>query len=544
MVAAADPRAVDAGLEMLAAGGTATDAAIAAMAVLGLVEPQSAGVGGGGFMVAYDKASGAVNAYDGREAAPAAATGDYFRGPDGKPLPFGQAIQSGLSTGAPSLYAMLKLAHDDSGKLPWAKLFEPAIKLADDGFVVGPRMHNSIVSVANRGALKQDPAALAYFFTPDGQPLPVGFVRKNPEYAATLRAIAAKGPKALQEGPIAEAIIKAVHQAPRPGQLTLADLKNVKPRKLPALCGMYRVYKVCGPTPPSSGGVAVAELLGLYARARPHPEGVNSADDWAAFMWASRLAYVDRDWYVGDDAFTPMPLKAMVSANYLDQRAKLIDVSKAPAQVEPGDPAAAVGEPSLRAHWGGVGGKIEGGTTHMSIIDKYGNAVAMTASVESVLGSQRMAAGFMLNNQLTDFSFIAAQNGRPVANAVAAGKKPRSSMSPTIIFDQNGNVYALIGSPGGSSIIAYVAKTIIALIDWKLPMQQAIDTANVVGADTTIRIERDRFAQPIADELIKRGWTLRQNASEESGLQGIVVRPGGLEGGADSRREGVAKLAP
>lgn len=545
MVAAADPRAVDAGVQMLAAGGTAADAAIATMAVLGLVEPQSAGVGGGGFLVAYDKASGAVSAYDGREAAPAAATPDYFRGPDGKFLPFGQAIASGLSTGAPSLYAMLKVAHDDNGKLPWAKLFEPAIKLADEGFVVSPRMSGSIAGMASRSSLKQDPAALAYLFTPDGQPLPAGFVRKNPEYAATLRAIAAQGPTVLQEGPIADAILKAVHQAPRPGKLTAADLKNVKPRKLPALCGAYRVYKVCGPTPPSSGGVAVAELLGLYARARPHPAGVNSADDWAAFMWASRLTYSDRDFYVADDAFTPMPLKGMVSAQYLDQRAKLIDLAKdAPADVQPGDPAVAVGEASLLNHWGGPGGRQEGGTTHMSVLDRYGNAVVMTASVESAFGSQRMAGGFFLNNQLTDFSFISSINGKPVANAVAAGKKPRSSMSPTIVFDQNGDVFALIGSPGGSSIIAYVAKTVVALIDWKLSMQQAIDTANVVAAGDVIRVEGDRFSQPVADELTKRGWTLRQNASEISGLHGIVVRPSGLEGGADPRREGVAKLAP
>jgi gamma-glutamyltranspeptidase/glutathione hydrolase len=541
MVAAADPRAVDAGLAMLAAGGSATDAAIATIAVLGLVEPQSAGVGGGGFLVAYDKASGALDAYDGREAAPAAATPDYFLGPDGKPLPMGTAVASGRSTGAPSLYAMLKLAHDSGGKLLWAKLFDPAIKLAEEGFAVSPRLNASIASMANR-PLKNDPAARAYLYTPEGAPLPVGFLRKNPEYAATLRAIAKDGPKALQRGPIADAILKTTHAAPLPGVLTQADLANVKPRKLAALCGAFRTYKVCGAPPPTSGGVALVELLGLYERARPQPAGPQSADDWAAFIWASRLAYADRDFYIADDAFTPMPLKAMMAPTYLDQRYKVADITKAaPPQLAAGDPAAAVGEPSLRDRWGGGPRTPEGGTTHLSVIDARGNAVAMTASVESAFGAQRMAAGFFLNNQLTDFSFTPAINGKPVANAVAAGKKPRSSMSPTIIFDSKGDLYALVGSPGGSSIIAYVAKTVIGLIDWKLTMQQAIDQPNVVANNAAVRVESDRFSPALSSALTARGWTLRQNASEISGVNAIVVRPTGLEGGADSRREGVAR---
>jgi gamma-glutamyltranspeptidase / glutathione hydrolase len=541
MVAAADPRAVDAGVAMLAAGGSATDAAIATIAVLGLVEPQSAGVGGGGFLMSYNRASGAVAAYDGRESAPAAATPDYFLGPDGKPLPFRTAVASGRSTGAPSLYAMLKLAHDNGGKLAWTKLFEPAIKLADEGFVVSPRMSASIASMAD-SALKNDPAARAYLFLPDGAPLPVGFVRKNPEYAATLRAIAKDGPKALQQGPIADAILTATHAGSLPGVLTRADLRNVKPRKLPALCGTFRTYKICGAPPPTSGGVAVNELLGLYERARPQPGGAQSADDWAAFIWASRLAYADRDFYIADDAFTPMPLKAMMAPAYLDQRFKQADLAKAaPAQLAPGDPAAAVGEPSLLAHWGGGPGVPEGGTTHLSIVDANGDAVAMTASVEAAFGAERMAAGFFLNNQLTDFSFAPSIGGKPVANSVAAGKKPRSSMSPTIVFDAKGDLYAIVGSPGGSSIIAYVAKTVIALIDWKLTMQQAVDQPNVVANSGAVRVERDRFSPALSDALTARGWSIRQNASEVSGVNAIVVRPEGLEGGADSRREGVAR---
>jgi gamma-glutamyltranspeptidase/glutathione hydrolase len=290
----------------------------------------------------------------------------------------------------------------------------------------------------------------------------------------------------------------------------------------------------------------VIELLGLYERARPQPAGPQSADDWAAFAWASRLAYADRDFYIADDAFTPMPLKAMIAPAYLDQRIRAADIVKgAPAQIPPGDPGAALGEPSLRGRWGGGPAASEGGTTHLSVIDSHGNAVAMTASIEAAFGAQRMAAGFFLNNQLTDFSFMPTIGGKPVANAVAGGKKPRSSMSPTIVFDAKGDVYALVGSPGGSSIIAYVAKTIIGLIDWNLTMQQAIDQPNVVANNAAVRVERDRFSPALSEALTARGWTLRQNASENSGVNAIVVRAQGLEGGADSRREGVARaLSP
>lgn len=541
MIAAADPRAVEAGLRMLRQGGSATDAAIAVIAVLGLVEPQSAGVGGGGVMVEYDSARKRTTAYDGREAAPAAATAEYFFA-GGKPLPFPYAVVSGLSTGAPSLYAMLKLAHDDHGKLPWAKLFEPAIELAEQGFVVSPRLHNSIAQMASRGALKADAAARAYLFTEDGQPLPIGFVRKNPDYAATLRALAANGPKALQEGAIAAEIVKAVHRDPRPGLLSEADLKAVKPQRLEAVCGGYRAYRICGMPPPSSGGVAVQEILNIFQRLRPAPVGPLNVDDWAGFLWASRLAYADRDYYVADDTIVPVPTKGLIAPRFAAARAKLADLGKAaPAFVAPGDPSLVTGGPSLLGRWGMPSGMPEGGTTHISIVDQKGDAVALTATIEAPFGSERMAAGFFLNNQLTDFSINPVLNGKPVANAPAAGKKPRSSMAPTLIFDRNGRLYAAIGSPGGSAIIAYVAKTIIGVVDWNLSMQDAIDLPNVVAAGGVVSTEKERFPAALSDALAARGWAVRQSSGEISGLNGFVIRKTGLEGGSDPRREGEAR---
>jgi gamma-glutamyltranspeptidase/glutathione hydrolase len=511
------------------------------MAVLGLVEPQSAGVGGGGFMLTYDRASRRLAAYDGREAAPAAASPRLFFAADGKPLPFPQAVASGLSTGAPSLYAMLKLAHDRDGKLPWARLFDPAIKLAEDGFVVSPRLHIWATLMGAASSLKLDPAARAYLFLADGSALPVGYIRKNHEYAQTLRALAAEGPRALQRGEIADAIIAATRQQPRPGRLTIADLAAVKPRRLEAICAPYRSYRVCGAPPPTSGGVAVLDILGLYARARPHPVGAQNEDDWAAFFWASRIAFADRDYYLADDTRAPVPVKGLLSGAYLDQRASLIDLQKpAPAFVAPGDAAPYGGQKSLLGAWGIPNAPTDAGTTHLSVVDHRGDVAALTASIEAPFGAERMAAGFFINNQLTDFSINPEFNGKPVANAVDAGKKPRSSMAPTLVFDHDGHFYMAIGSPGGSSIIPYVAKTLIGVLDWNLSIQDAINLPNVVASGPSVRVERDRFPPGIAAVLTARGWALAPVAGEISGLHGIRVTPLGLEGGADPRREGVA----
>lgn len=540
MVTAADPRAVDAGVEMLRRGGAATDAAIATMMVLGLVEPQSAGVGGGGFLLNYDKSANDIDAYDGRERAPLAATPALFTAPNGRALPFNEAVASGLSTGAPSLIAMLEKAHADHGKLPWRDLFEPAIKLADEGFIVSPRLAQ-FLAYMKESPIAQDPEAGPYFY-PNGAPLAAGARRTNPKYAATLRAIQTRGARALQNGEIADAILAQVKRAPRPGALSLADLRNVAPRKLDPVCGPYRTYRVCSMGPPSSGAMGLLSSLGLYERARPSPVGPSDVDDWAAYLWASRIAYSDRDHYAADDTFVPVPTAALIDPRYLSVRAKDIDLTKAPPTLlQPGDPSLTIGGPSYLERWGRDRTNEPGGTTHISIIDGNGDAVAMTATVESAFGSQRMAAGFMLNNQLTDFSLEPTKNGKPVANAPAPGKRPRSSMTPTLVFDANGNLYAVVGSPGGSAIIGYVSKTIIGMIDWKLSPTDAVALANITARTNVAAAEVQRLPAGMEASLRARGWTFRPTTLEASGLNVIRVTPRGFEGAADPRREGVAR---
>lgn len=542
MVTAADPRAVEAGLEMLREGGSATDATIAAMMVLGLVEPQSAGVGGGGFLLAYDGASERIEAFDGRERAPGGATPDMFLNADGTPMSFRDAAHSGRSIGTPSLVAMLKLAHDRHGRLPWARLFEPAIRLADEGFIVSPRMAALIRMFG--GDMREDPAARAYFFTPEGEPLPAGFRRTNAAYAATLRRIAAEGPRVLQQGPIAEEIVATAQRSPRAGTLTLADLQAYAPRRLDPLCGSFRVYRVCGMGPPSSGGFAVLSILGLYERARPTPGGPANADDWSAYMWASRLGYADRDYYIADDTYVPAPTAPFLAAPYLDNRATQIDIARAPTRIERGDAGVMIDGQPLAERWGRDTTDEQAGTTHLSVVDAQGNAVALTATVEAAFGAQRMAGGFLLNNQLTDFARVPTINGRPVANAVAGGKRPRSSMSPTIVTDRDGELVAVIGSPGGSGIIGYVSRTLIGVLAWDQTMQDAISTGNVIASSNTVRIETSRLPPGTQEQLAARGWTLRAIQSEDSGLHGIRVTPNGLDGGADPRREGTVGRLP
>lgn len=539
MVSAANPHAVEAALEILREGGSAVDAAIAAELVLGLVEPQSSGIGGGGFMLFYNGETEQITGYDGRERAPAAATGTMFMGANGQPLGYLDAVASGLSTGTPSLVAMLKMAHDEHGRLPWARLFEPALRLADNGFEVSPRLARLIAGAGQRGRLRADFAARAYFFDRAGNPWPVGHLLRNPEYAATLRAIAEQGPQALTQGPIAEQIIRAVQRNPRGGRLTLTDLQSYQPKRFEAVCGAYRVYRVCGAPAPSSGN-AVIEILGLYERARPEAGDANNPDDWAAFLWASRLAYADRDHYMADDEFAPMPTRELVAREYLDQRAQIINLTAAPpTRVAPGAPA---GEELLN-QWGQDTGD-DGGTTHLSIVDPWGNAVALTATVESAFGSQRMVAGFMLNNQLTDFSFTPTLNGRPIANAVEPRKRPRSSMSPTIVTDRNGELVLVIGSPGGSAILGYVARTTIGILDWGMSPQDAINLGNATARTPPARLELNRLPEGIAGALTARGWQIADSSGEESGLHAIQVTEAGLAGGADPRREGVVGRLP
>lgn len=536
MVTAANPHAVNAAVEILNAGGNAVDAAIAAELVLGLVEPQSSGIGGGGFLMFYNGQSEDIAAYDGRERAPMGATPTMFLDARGNPMPFIDAQASGRSIGAPSLVAMLKLAHDENGRLPWARLFEPAIRLAESGFEVSPRLARLIAAYGERGRhLRADFAARAYFFDAAGAPRPVGFLLRNPDYALTLRAIAAQGPTALSEGPIAEAIVAAAQRQPRRGTLTLDDLRAVHPRRMAPVCAAYRVYRACTAGSPSSGNATLA-ILGLYQRARPNPNGQGSADDWSAFLWASRLAYADRDHYMADDQFAQVPTQELIAPAYLDERARQIDLAHAPTVVTPaGTPAG----DALRNQWGAAWSE-DAGTTHISIVDSWGNAVALTATVESAFGSQRMVAGFFLNNQITDFAFEPTRNGLPVANAVAPGKAPRSSMSPMIVTDRNGELVLVAGSPGGSSIIGYVARATIGVLDWGLTPQQAINLSNATARTSPVVVENERLPAGVAQQLTARGWELREvGAMEDSGLHIIQVTPQGLVGGADPRREGV-----
>ncbi|MBX3429323.1 MAG: gamma-glutamyltransferase [Hyphomonadaceae bacterium] len=541
MAAAANPHAVDAAIEILNAGGNAVDAAIAAELVLGLVEPQSSGLGGGGFMLFYDAASERIGGYDGREVAPAGARPDMFLDSRGRPMPFLDAQASGRSIGTPLLVSMLKLAHDDHGRLPWARLFDPAIRLAENGFEVSPRLAGFIAVAGERMRLRADFEARAYFFDRQGRPLQAGALLRNPAYAATLRAIAERGPQALSEGPIADAIVAAARRNPRAGTLTLDDLRTAQARRFEPVCGAYRVYRVCSTNAPASGNAMIA-ILGMYERARPHPEGAQSVDDWSAFLWASRLAYADRDYYMADDTAVPVPTTELIAPEYLDARARLIDVAHAPSQVNPGIPP---GSGDLFESWGRAVSN-DNGTTHLVIVDGWGNAVSMTATVESVFGSQRMTNGFLLNNQLTDFAFEPNLNGRPVANAVAPGKRPRSSMTPTIVLNRNGDLVLAVGSPGGSSIIGYTARTTIGILDWNLPVQEAINYGNATARTAEIATEINRLPPGIADGLTARGWRLQQTSlGEVSGLHAIRVRANGeLEGGADPRREGVVRSIP
>ena len=542
MVAAADPRAAAAGVEMLQRGGSAVDAAIATMLVLGLVEPQSAGIGGGAFGLTYDEESGVIQSYDGREWAPAGATPDMFLGENGQPMDFRQAVLSGRSVGTPSLIQTLYLMHQDQGVLPWADLFEPAIRLAEDGFVLSDRLHQMIAFGAERGRLRDIPELRGYFFDEAGAPLPVGTVIRNPAYAATLRAAAEQGPRAMTHGPIAEAIVAAAQAGPMGGTLTVEDLQAFEPRRLSPLCGPYRTLVVCGMGPPSSGGIAVLSILGTYERLRPDPVGPTDPDDWAAFLWASRLAYVDRDHYVGDDQFVPVPTQALVDPRYLASRAPLADLTRAaPDGLQPGDPSLVIGGESLLNRWGRDRTQEVPGTTHLSVVAPNGDAVALTATIESIFGSQRYAAGFFLNNQLTDFSLSPTRFGGEVANAVGPRKRPRSSMSPTIVVDQDGELQLVIGSPGGSAIISYVARSIIGYVDWDLSVQDALAQPIMVASRPgAVRAEVQVLAPAIAEDLVARGWTLQPTTLEASGLHAIAVTPEGLEGGADPRREGAA----
>jgi gamma-glutamyltranspeptidase/glutathione hydrolase len=531
MVAAANPDAVEAGLAVLRQGGDAVDAAIAIQTVLSLVEPQSSGIGGGAFMVRFDAESGEVAAYDGRETAPAAATPDMFLSEAGEPLEFVEAWRSGLSTGAPGVIAMFALAHERHGSLDWSANFDPAIALARDGFEVAPRLNGIAGRMAQFTDIEETGAASTYLFDESGTPWPVGHVLTNADYADTLERVAADW-RSFYEGAIAQDIVAAVSQSPLPGRLTLDDLAGYEPHRHEALCGGYRGFAVCSAPPPSSGGVAINGILGILERFAMADYGPETADGWALFIEASRLAYADRDRYVGDPAFADVPVQGLIDPVYLSERAGLIEMNDAMATAEAGTPPGAAPQPEDAT--------IDApGTSHFVVIDADGDVVSMTSSVESPFGSGRMAGGFFLNNQLTDFSFTPrGPDGALLPNAVEPGKRPRSSMSPVIVLNADGTFHLATGSPGGNSIIAYTAKTLVAMLDWGMDPQAAAALPNVVARGDVVRIE-EGFDPAILTDLRARGFTIEGGRGENSGIHIVRVGKGGeLEGGADPRRDG------
>ncbi len=541
-VAAANPLATDAGYQVLKAGGSAVDAAIAVQMVLALVEPQSSGIGGGAFLLHYD--GRAVQAYDGRETAPAAANEKLFLKADGQPMAFIDGVVGGRSVGVPGAVRMLELAHRQHGRLPWASLLQPAITLAEQGFKVSPRLHQLL---ATEQHLRKDPVAAAYFYDAKGQPWPVGHLLKNPELAQVLRDIASKGSKALLEGPVAQAIVDKVRSHPgNPGRLSLADLAGYQPRQREALCFDHavppaRLYRLCGFPPPSSGAIAIGQVLGLLqqtpgASLPLGQDGLPAADWLHYYTEASRLAFADRAQYVADPDFVPPPAgswMSLLAPDYLAQRARLIG-SQSMKVAQPGKP------PGTQISYSSMPEQPEYGTSHISIVDAQGRAVAMTSTIEDAFGSRQMVKGFLLNNQLTDFSFAPRDaQGQPVANRVEAGKRPRSSMSPTLVFDQSdGKLVMSAGSPGGALIIHYTAKTLWSALHWGQNAQQAIDLPNFGTLNGPTLLEDKRFPASTIDALKARGHEIRET-NMTSGLQAIQRVPGGYFGGADPRREGV-----
>ena len=548
-VAAANPLATDAGYQILLAGGSAIDAAIAVQMVLTLVEPQSSGIGGGAFVLHHDGKK--VEAYDGREAAPSAATDKLFLDAQGKPLPFMDGVVSGLSVGVPGTLTVLEMAHKEHGKLPWATLMQPAIQLAEQGFKLSPHLHRGLMAETY---LMNDPVAATYFYDAQGKPFPIGHVLKNPELAAVMRDIAKRGSQALKDGPVAEALVKKVRQHPtRPGSMTLQDLANYKAKKREPLCFDHAVqtsgktYQLCGFPPPSSGTLAIGQMLGILnntpAGKMQLEQGLPSADWLHFYTEAARLAFADRGQFVADPDFVQAPggdWRTLWNPNYLKERSSLIGAQSMKV-AQPGNPA------GTKTAFAPMPAQEEYGTSHISVIDKYGNAVAMTTTIEAVFGSRNMVnsgqgrhGGFLLNNELTDFSYAPADaQGLPIANRVEGGKRPRSSMSPTLVFEKDtGKLKMTGGSPGGAVIIHYTGKLLIGTLQWGLNTQQAINLPNFSSLNGPTILEEKRFPESTIKALQAKGHDVRETPLP-SGLQAIEVTPTGFFGGADPRREGV-----
>lgn len=531
MVTAAHPLAVEAGARVLEAGGSAADAMVAVQVVLGLVEPQSSGLGGGAFLVWYDAATGEVTTLDGRETAPMLATPTLFQDDEGQPLGFMDAVIGGRSVGTPGTPRLLEMAHRKWGRANWSSLFEDGIRLAEEGFAVSPRL---ATLVAGEGeALSRYPATADYFF-PEGQPVAVGATLQNPAYARTLRALAQNGADAFYRGEIAQDIVAAVRGAEdNPGLLGMEDLAAYRVVERPAVCVEYRAHDVCGMGPPSSGGLTVGQILGMLGGYDLAGMGAESPDAWRLIGDASRLAFADRGRFMADSDFVPMPTEGLIDADYLASRAALLAGDDSLPETAPGNPGW-----SHAMLWGQDHALELPSTSHISIVDADGNALSMTTTIENGFGARIMAGGFLLNNELTDFSFTTHDEaGHPIANALAPGKRPRSSMAPAIVLKDDAPVM-VIGSPGGSRIIGYVARAIIAHLDWGMDIQAAVAAPNLVNRFGPMDVEPGLPAA-LSDGLAAMGFEMNETELT-SGLQGIVITPEGLEGGADPRREGIA----
>lgn len=530
MVSAANPLASQAGLDVLEAGGTAMDAAVAVQFMLNLVEPESSGIGGGAFLLYWDASEKQLLTYDGREKAPMSATPEYFFGDDGKPKKWSEALTGGLSVGVPGTLRLLEVAHAEHGLAPWGSLIQPTIELAESGFEVSEKLSKSIAAAGERG-LTTFETTRNYFFNEDGSARAAGSLIQNPEFANTLKLIAEQGSEPFYKGEIAQGIVDAINTPTNTGQMTLEDLAAYEVVKRDPVCFPYRDFDVCGMGPPTSGGLTMGQILTILsehdlAAMGPGPEA------WHLYIEAAKLAYADRGLYMADSDFVDMP-EGLLNADYLSARAALIDPEKSMGKAEAGTPpwdSAQLYSPDTQLE--------KPGTSHFVIADRYGNSVSMTTTIESGFGSRVMSGGFLLNNELTDFSFTPERDGKPVANRVEAGKRPRSSMSPTIVM-RNGRPYLLTGSPGGSRIINYVTQSVIAMLDWKMPPQTALNMAHVVNRNGKTDLEEGTDAVELQSSLESLGHEVNVRGLN-SGLHAIKFELGLLYGAADPRREGEA----
>jgi gamma-glutamyltranspeptidase / glutathione hydrolase len=529
-VSAADPRASEAGMAVLRRGGTAADAALATMVALTVVEPQSSGIGGGSFLVYHDQAAGRIHSYDGRETAPMAAGPDWFLGPDGRPRPYMEAMPGGKSVGVPGNFRLMALAHERHGRLAWAELFEPAIRLARDGFRITPRLHQVLASTRH---VEMTPHVRRTWFGADGQPKPVGTLVRNPELADLLTRVARLGPDHYYTGAPAEALVRTVNTAPRnPSRMTVGDLASYEAKERPPVCGDYRGHRICGMGPPSSGATTVFAILKQLERFDLAAMGPRDPRAWHLFGESMRLAYADRDAYVGDPDFVRVPVAGMVDPAYLASRSRLISPDRAMASVAAGRPP---GAPRVTA----APSSEVPATSHLVAVDAAGNVASLTSTIEGIFGSGLTVDGYFLNNELTDFSFAPEENGAPVANRVEGGKRPRSSMSPTIAYAPDGSVRIAVGAAGGPTIIAQVAKVLIGVIDWGLPAQEALALPSFYLRGDRLLVEQGSWLEPMVPELRRLGGNV--TAAETGGKLNAVERAGGRwRGAADPRSEGVA----